>query len=373
MIADSPGVRRAWGWVDHLRSGGTTPWSEWSGQAVAAGPVLPGAQHLEVVRRLNLLGPVPAHLTDTVLSTSGAGRGQQDLDLVGVRDGEHFGAPAVDPAHIAAEELSRVGAGALADLVLAAPAPAEQDRASAPRRRLRRHRYRLVGDPLLAGSYRDQLSAQGRPSGGRHPRVVLLLHDYAGYLADVWSVQARRGNGLGWGGWLDQFAGQRVLPHRVDVVAVAAQWADRVGPDRVHPAFEPHEVAAVTGGAVVTPDRLSHAALEVARETSTALRLSLGDEARQARLAGVLLPWLRAVDTGTLRPPTVPERHRDWVQAEAVRIRDALADAGYPVPRGGLDRLLPDQAEPRAGVIGSPDDGEVLGMMVAALHHGAAR
>ena len=57
----SPGVRRAWGWVDHLRDGGTTPWRDWTGEGRAGARVLPGAQQLELLRRLNQAGrPSPA-------------------------------------------------------------------------------------------------------------------------------------------------------------------------------------------------------------------------------------------------------------------------------------------------------------------------
>ena len=59
------GPARAAAWVAHLRSGGTVPWADWSGQ-VAGGTrvsrLLPGAQQLELLRRMNLRGPVDAVL-----------------------------------------------------------------------------------------------------------------------------------------------------------------------------------------------------------------------------------------------------------------------------------------------------------------------
>ncbi|MBO0846512.1 MAG: hypothetical protein J2P22_13965, partial [Nocardioides sp.] len=48
---------QAWGWVAHLRDGGTTPWSDWREPASPdhdPGPFLPGAQQLELLRRVNL-------------------------------------------------------------------------------------------------------------------------------------------------------------------------------------------------------------------------------------------------------------------------------------------------------------------------------
>ena len=53
---DTPGVRRAWGWVAHLRSGGTTPWRDWAEDGDPHGRILPGAQQLELLRRLNETG-----------------------------------------------------------------------------------------------------------------------------------------------------------------------------------------------------------------------------------------------------------------------------------------------------------------------------
>jgi hypothetical protein len=52
-------VARAWGWVHHP-PGGATPWSQWrepAPPAEQAGRYLPGAQQLELLRRLNLAGP----------------------------------------------------------------------------------------------------------------------------------------------------------------------------------------------------------------------------------------------------------------------------------------------------------------------------
>ena len=369
MSRTPDGERRAWGWVDHLLAGGATTWLDWTGAGEPRDRPLPGAQHLEVLRRLNLAGHPTPGLAETVLSTSGTGRGQQDLDLVGVREQGAFGARPVDPAEVPTDELGRIAAGALADLVLRAPTPSGHPVVRTPRARVRRTRIRLAGDPLLAAAYRRQLIAQGRPPGGRRPRVLLLLNDHASYLADVWSAQARRGNGLAWAGWLDQFVGQSVLPPRVDVLAVAELWARRVGVRRVHPVFGAAEAAAITGGALRVPQRLSWAALEAVRETSTALRVALTAQERRSRISEVLLPWLRAVDDSSLGGPVVPARHREWVGAEAVRVRDGLLAAGYPVPEGGMDRLLPDLTGP----IHEPEDGEVLGVMLKALHRGAAR
>ena len=125
------GAERGWAWVDHLRSGGSTPWHDFAGTASAprAGArLLPGAIQLEVARRLNALGgrDDTAHrdLVDAVLGASAPGRGQPDLELVGVHDGSPFGPPPVDPADLPLEELVRMAVGVLADQALARPARA---------------------------------------------------------------------------------------------------------------------------------------------------------------------------------------------------------------------------------------------------------
>ena len=115
------GRARAWAWIAHLREGGTTPWRDWSSfSADDQGRYLPGAQQLELLRRLNLAGhPSPA-LVERVLAASAPGRGRPDLELVGVDETRRFGPPAVDPAELSDDELLRVATGLLA-LDLASP------------------------------------------------------------------------------------------------------------------------------------------------------------------------------------------------------------------------------------------------------------
>ncbi|WP_296601810.1 hypothetical protein, partial [Nocardioides sp.] len=146
---DTPGVRRAWGWVAHLEAGGTTPWRDWSQEGRPGGRVLPGAQQLELLRRLNLAGGPSPRLAARVLEASAPGRGRPDLELEGAVDALAFGPPPVDPAALPDDELLRVAAGLIAeDLAHEGPQEGPPERAAVawPLRR-RRHRYRLVGDP----------------------------------------------------------------------------------------------------------------------------------------------------------------------------------------------------------------------------------
>ncbi|MGB0100866.1 MAG: hypothetical protein WBP61_11365, partial [Nocardioides sp.] len=119
MTEDTPGIRRAWGWVAHLRAGGTTPWRDWSEPGEPRGRVLPGAQQLELLRRLNEAGSPGVELATRVLDASAPGRGRPDLELDGAVRRLDFGPPPVDPADLPDDELLRVAASVLADDVVA--------------------------------------------------------------------------------------------------------------------------------------------------------------------------------------------------------------------------------------------------------------
>ena len=117
---DAPG--RAWGWVAHLRGGGTTPWLAWSGTAEPSAGCCPGAQQLELLRRLNLAGRprrVDALGSPTGCSPPARGRpwpGRPAADRrrrVGVRP------PGGGPALLGAHELIRVASVLLAEDLVA--------------------------------------------------------------------------------------------------------------------------------------------------------------------------------------------------------------------------------------------------------------
>ena len=116
----SPGP--AHGWVAHLRDGGTTPWLAWAADTTpdhdTPDRALPGAQQLELLRRINLArgssarprgedDRVRTRLADRVLAAPAAGRGLADLPLVGLTASD-FGPRPVDPSHLEAHELLRV-------------------------------------------------------------------------------------------------------------------------------------------------------------------------------------------------------------------------------------------------------------------------
>lgn len=123
--------------------------------------MLPGAQQLELLRRINLAhgsAPLQPGLADRVLATTAAGRGKADLPLVGL-PGSGFGPAPVDPATVGAHELLRVASVLVADDLVALGPDAVRTSWARPWRR----RFRLVGDPVLATGLREHLRGLGRP------------------------------------------------------------------------------------------------------------------------------------------------------------------------------------------------------------------
>lgn len=361
---DTPGVRRAWGWVAHLVDGGTTPWRDWAGEGRPGGRVLPGAQQLELLRRLNVSGSPSPALATRVLEASAPGRGRPDLELEGAVDRLAFGPPPVDPGDLPDDELLRVAASVLADDVVAAGLPPARRGAT---RRPWARRYRLVGDPVLADPARAHLVAHGRPPGGRGSVILVLGTDLGRMLVDTWTARSLAEGAPGWRDWLDPLTRHRTLPPRVDLPRIARAWSDRVGAERVRIVLDPAELPALVGvrRALPGPPVLSADAVDLARRVGQVLGLLAVPPRRRALLRETLVPRLAAVDGPAL---VIPDEHAAWVHVRAVRVRDALLRAGYPV-HGDPDSLLPVG---RAGV-SEPSDAGVLALaMRLVLEEGRA-
>ncbi|WP_435741848.1 hypothetical protein [Nocardioides sp. SYSU DS0663] len=365
------GERRARAWVVHLRDGGTTPWLEWSGEADVDGTalrdvspgvrsgVLPGAQQLELLRRLNAAGPVPPALAQQVLGASAAGRGQPDLDLVGAGADAAFGPPPVDPAALPADELLRVATSLLADRLAATPLP--------PRRRPRpsrwRRGYRLVGDRWLADAVREELVARGRPPGGRRAVVLVLGTDLPTMLADAWRHRVTTEGGPPWPEWLEGTVARDRVPPRVDLLRAARTWAGRVGPGRVRLVLDPAHLPRLTGtrGALPAPPAVSADGAELARRVAPVLGLLVPAERRTALLRRVLVPRLAAAGG---EPLAVPAQHHPWVRRRAAGLHAEVRSAGYAVA-GDLATLL---AGPQGSLDGGqPSDAGVLQVALRLL------
>ena len=367
--SDLPGVRRAWGWVGHLRAGGTTPWLEWSAPGPAGGRSLPGAQQLELLRRLNLAGPPSPRLASRVLAASASGRGRPDLELEGAVQELAFGPRPVDPAELSFDELVRVAAGLLAEDVVAAGSP---PRAEPALTRPWRTRYRLLGDPWLAAPVRAQLTARGRPAGGRGAAVVLQADALDRMLAHAWTARSLGTGVPAWADWLSGAVRRDALPPRVDLARTARVWADRVGRERIHVVLDPTTLPALVGvrRLAAAPADLSADSVEVARRVGSVLGMLVGPGQRRDLLRHTLLPRLALLPGPRLG---VPATHLEWVERRAARMRDALLRAGYAV-HGDPEHLVPGAGSlPGPPTAGGPSDSGTLGLVVSLLLAGDAR
>ena len=351
------GRARAWAWVAHLRSGGTTPWRSWtSADAADQGRFLPGAQQLELVRRLNLAGQPSAALVDGVLSASAPGRGRPDLELVGVDEERRFGPPAVDPAALPDDELLRVATGLLA-LELTGSAQSRRfgrsgstGPAQSRRNRRVRVRYELAGDPWLAAAYTAQLVADGRPPGGGGRSVHVLGADVPTMLAHTWAERAFGEGAPSWPEFLARVRSRRRLPRRVSLPDVVDRFRARPHTGRVAVVLDVSALPRLVG--VRRLDAVADVAApatELARQVGAALSLHVLP-AEQARLLDtVLRPRLATVAGGL---PAVPPEHHDWVEDAGFALRQRLLHARYPV-LGDPDVLLTPPGDDRGRASGS--------------------
>lgn len=343
-------------WVEHLRAGGTSPWSVFDGDGRQ--PTAYGAQQLEVLRRLNTLGRPGADLVERVLRADLVGRGRGDLALSGTPTAR-FGTPAVDPATLPAVELLRVVTGLLAEDVVAAGAPAPPP---ARRPRFRRVRYRLHGDPWLAVPIREELVRRGYPTGGGRAVTFLVGRDLGSMLVDAWTRRALVDGVIGWEGWLAKLRRSDRLPPRADLLRQARWWAGRVGHPHVRIVTDPALLPGIlrVAGPLPQPPVVAADALDLARRVAPMVGLLAGHERRERLMRHGLLARL-TTEPGP--PLAVPERFRPWLLHQAQTQREGLLFDGYAV-HGELAGLDPVE---RASGGGSPSVEAVLDLGLRML------
>ena len=350
----SPSGGRAWGWVAHLRSGGTTSWTQWYDQAPPTARVLPGAQQLELLRRLNLAGAPPAGTADRVLVAPAPGRGKPDLPLVDDGPRPSYGPHPVDPAGLPPDELVRVATSVLAEDLVDLGVPPRQAHLRRPWRR----RYRFVGDPLVAATLREHLVSRGRPPSGASGHLLVLAGPLDQLLADTWTRRCfERGSG-GWPEWLRFWSERDELPPRIDLPrAVEALHRRR---DRVRVVTEPDRLPRLLGVRALPAVRRPGAdAAELARRIATVVGLLVPPDVRADLMSRTL--WPRMPETATA-PVAVPPGHAEWMERSAARMARELRRAGYPVV-GDLAALAPTGAVPPSRDL----DADVLALAVRML------
>lgn len=346
------GTARAWGWYAHLRDGGTTPWCDWAGTGSVAAPRLPGAQQLELLRRVNGLagsrGPA-ADVVEDVLAADPPRRSRPDLPLVDGGPAPGFGPPPVDPAQLPAHELLGLLAVVLARrLARETPPqpPVGRVRPWAPR-------YHLYGDPELARVVRRHLVVRGRPEATHGGRALVLGDDVGRMLADLWTDRALGVGGASWPEWWRRWVRSDRLPAAADLARVAEEARRRPGVRGVEIVLDP--AAAVRRVGVRRPPQvprpLAAVAVELGRLTAAELRPLVEPGRRDLLVSEVLRPRLATLPGS---PLAVPRAHRGWVaeQAEQLIARLGRQPDRYPV-LGDLAALRPaaPSGRPGAGTI----------------------
>ena len=301
-------------------------------------------------------------LAERVLEASAPGRGTPDLELVGAAEESAFGPRPIEPLDLPDSELIRVATGLIAeDLVADGAPPAPAPGTLRPWRR----RYRLVGDPWLADPVRAELIHRGRPPGGRGATVYVLGTDLATMLDHAWTIRSFSDGGPPWPEWLGRFAGRPRVPPRVDLLAAAHTWEQRVGRDRVEIVLEPALLPRLLG---VRRAAGASGVLRRRRRPGPAGRCGPGPAGAPGRCAPSC-SWrasARAWPTHPDSPLGVPDAHAEWVRRRAVRMRDALLSAGYAV-HGDPDALVPPAAAPALAAGSEPDDARVLALALRLL------
>lgn len=333
-------------WRDHLVAGGTTPWLEFAESDAPADGWLPGAQQLELLRRVNEVRPAGERLARVILAAPLPFRGRPDLDLLGADPTPGHGPEPVDPATLPDDELVRV---AVALLAPAAAGRAEPEASDPPitakaQRRLRHltsRPYRLVGDLVLAARVREVLVEHGRePADGGD--VIVVADAVDRMLADAWWHQVVTVGAPPWHVWLRNVAARDRLPRLVDVPAVAARWSAR-RPGRVHVALGAAEVSRAAGGpGEVVVRRVAAAEAELSRRVGMLLGVLVEPERRTSLLRRGVLP-VGSEETSPL--PLDPRTHA-WASTAAERMTHRLQADGYPVE---ADALAPS-GQPERGV-----------------------
>lgn len=327
-------AERAWGWVAHLRDGGTTPWSVWTAPAEPSGTDLPGAQQLELLRRLNELGPVGGDLAERVLEVDPPRRARSGLPLSG-GPVPPTGPRPVDPATLTDLELLRLAAVLLAQDLVRRPVPAARRGLTRPWR----IRYHLAGDPEQALALRRHLVRHGRPPGGYGGRTVVLGDDTGQMMVHLWTAHCLRNGAMPWERWWRTVEQRRGLPRPLDVFEVAEEAARQPAPGRVHIVTEPALALRLLGmrGPTPRPPVLAAHAVELGRRICASMRPLAVAEERHRRVAELLRPVLAREQGPAL---VVPAARRDWVGREAADVRRRVASGRYAV-HGDPAALLP--------------------------------
>lgn len=230
MNSDPDLLARMAAWQEHLRQGGTTTWSRFSGPVTPTGERLdegaggrpsegsderlrewPSAVHLELVRRLDGSLPDFAGLADLVWATPAPGRGRVDVPLPGGGPAP-FGAPPMEPELLPAAELLRVAVGVLDRLVgdPVVTTPGAPGRGMLPRRH-----FQVSGTPVACKLARSGLLRAGWREHPRRARHFVFGAPLPDAVAQLWSDRVAGGAATSWPDLWRRLASSAELPGRL--------------------------------------------------------------------------------------------------------------------------------------------------------------
>lgn len=374
--ARSAYARAVSAWAEHLRCGGTTPWSVWRSRShsddVALLDPTPDALHLELVRRLNERGAPDGGLADVVLAASAPGRGMVDVPLPWSGDGApRFGPPPVDPADLPADELVRMAVGVLVTLLPGVPvaeAATPPARWPLPGRR----RFAVHGTPGTAEALRDAAVALGAVESGWRPVHLVVALPVEAMMAELWAARTREGDILRWETFWRKTIAAGGLPAALDAAGTATRWgaAGRdvhvvVAEDAPEAVRLGIEVLGLRAEGVAVPAAMSpdpHA-IDLLRQLNRILPLTVGADL-VVPLGRVLLERVLPGSGEGVPTPAPPDTALTWAgrqgRTAAGRLRSAGRHAGYAVHGD------PDALAHSAGGSGALDDDRTLGLALTA-------
>lgn len=333
-------------WVDHLRAGGTTRWRDWAGPA---GPH-PSVAHLEVVRRLNMLGG-STELADCVLDAPIIGSGWRVDPLPGDAGA---GPDQLEPDDLPAADLLRVCAAAIAHCAAESPTgvlPPAPER-SRMHTLLRHTPWTVAGTSATADATREALRGSGHPEGRKKSTVFVVAGPIEDLMAGHWHRRAMAGASLRWRRVWEVSAGRSCLPPTVDPLSLAQRWSQRVGHQRVHVVLDPDPapvIADVLGVDVTVRSENTPTATELMRRINLVLAEILDADEHEARIPALAAAIPRSPE-GILG---VPLDHSRWAAEQADHIAEGLASGPWRV-HGPPQRIAPD-ARPRRRTVDPAD------------------
>jgi hypothetical protein len=188
---------------------------------------------------------------------------------------------------------------------------------------------------------------------------VVAGSDLSSMLVHLWTARSLGAGVRPWPEWLRRELGRSRLPDRIDLASRAAEWAARVGGDRVHVVLDdPRRVARLVGRRRIGPMApLSADAVELARRTAPVVGTLVTPEHRTTLMWRRLRPVLAAHPGPPLR---LPPRYRPWLEESTAELRRRLAAGDYAVHGILRDPVAPPDAK-------APDDDRVLTLAIRVL------